>query len=217
MRVYWRYHRVESGETLSEIARRYHTTASAIAEANNLQGDDLAQDSRLIIPGLSGKIRLQRGGRQRHPRPALQHAAYALQGPPRRHDFVGRRRVWNLCRQASPMEPLQRQRAARGTDFDDLQAVLGSHREAAGGLRQSRCGAGRERLVLIRNTPCTPRRKEPARETAEARPGKKPRPRKKNRRGMIPQNRRRLIPPKPRQTESQSTASKVEFPEIEAP
>ena len=50
MRVYWRYHRVESGETLSEIARRYHTTASTIAEANNLQGDDLAQDSRLIIP-----------------------------------------------------------------------------------------------------------------------------------------------------------------------
>jgi len=50
MRVYWRYHRVESGETLSEIARRYHTTASAIAEANNLREDDLAQDSRLIIP-----------------------------------------------------------------------------------------------------------------------------------------------------------------------
>ncbi|MGC2211020.1 MAG: transglycosylase SLT domain-containing protein [Candidatus Korobacteraceae bacterium] len=50
MRVYWRYHRVESGETLTEIARRYHTTASTIAEANNLQGDDLAQDSRLIIP-----------------------------------------------------------------------------------------------------------------------------------------------------------------------
>jgi peptidoglycan lytic transglycosylase D len=50
MRVYWRYHRVETGETLSEIARRYHTTASAIAEANNLQEDELAQDSRLIIP-----------------------------------------------------------------------------------------------------------------------------------------------------------------------
>jgi membrane-bound lytic murein transglycosylase D len=50
MRVYWRYHRVESGETLSEIARRYHTTASSIAEANNLQEDELAQDSRLIIP-----------------------------------------------------------------------------------------------------------------------------------------------------------------------
>jgi membrane-bound lytic murein transglycosylase D len=50
MRVYWRYHRVENGETLSEIARRYHTTATAIAEANNLEGDELAQDSKLIIP-----------------------------------------------------------------------------------------------------------------------------------------------------------------------
>jgi membrane-bound lytic murein transglycosylase D len=50
MRVYWRYHRVESGETLSEIARRYHTTASAIAEANNLVADELPRDAKLIIP-----------------------------------------------------------------------------------------------------------------------------------------------------------------------
>ncbi len=50
MRVYWRYHRVESGETLSEIARRYHTTTSAIAEANNLEGTALVTDSKLIIP-----------------------------------------------------------------------------------------------------------------------------------------------------------------------
>ena len=50
MRVYWRYHRVESGETLSEIASRYHTTATAIAEANNLEGTALKTDSKLIIP-----------------------------------------------------------------------------------------------------------------------------------------------------------------------
>ncbi len=50
MRVYWRYHRVESGETLSEIARRYHTTVTAIAEANNLEGTELPKDSKLIIP-----------------------------------------------------------------------------------------------------------------------------------------------------------------------
>ena len=50
MRVYWRYHRVESGETISEIARRYHTTANAIAEANNLQGDELTRNNKLIIP-----------------------------------------------------------------------------------------------------------------------------------------------------------------------
>jgi membrane-bound lytic murein transglycosylase D len=50
MRVYWRYHRVESGETLTEIARRYHTTATAIAEANNLEGDELTKNNKLIIP-----------------------------------------------------------------------------------------------------------------------------------------------------------------------
>jgi membrane-bound lytic murein transglycosylase D len=50
MRVYWRYHRVESGETLTEIARRYHTTVTAIAEANNLEATELPRDARLIIP-----------------------------------------------------------------------------------------------------------------------------------------------------------------------
>jgi membrane-bound lytic murein transglycosylase D len=51
MRVYWRYHHVESGENLAEIARRYHTTAAAIAEANNLKTNAVLEpESRLIIP-----------------------------------------------------------------------------------------------------------------------------------------------------------------------
>jgi membrane-bound lytic murein transglycosylase D len=49
-RVSWRYHRVESGETLSEVARRYHTTTTAIAEANSLEGTELTKDTKLIIP-----------------------------------------------------------------------------------------------------------------------------------------------------------------------
>jgi membrane-bound lytic murein transglycosylase D len=56
MRVYWRYHRVESGDTLSEIARRYHTTPTAIAEANNLAGTELASESKLIIPVSPAKV-----------------------------------------------------------------------------------------------------------------------------------------------------------------
>lgn len=56
MRVSWRYHRVESGENLAEIARRYHTTASAIAEANDLTGTELARDTRLIIPVSAAKV-----------------------------------------------------------------------------------------------------------------------------------------------------------------
>jgi peptidoglycan lytic transglycosylase D len=35
-RVSWRYHKVQDGETLASIARTYHTTPTAIAEANDL-------------------------------------------------------------------------------------------------------------------------------------------------------------------------------------
>jgi LysM repeat protein len=54
MRVLWRYHKVQPGETLGEIARRYHTTGKAISEANNLTDDELSPDSKLIIPVTSG-------------------------------------------------------------------------------------------------------------------------------------------------------------------
>ncbi len=51
MRTLWRYHRVELGETLSQLAQRYRTSARAIAEVNNLQPDAiLQQDAKLIIP-----------------------------------------------------------------------------------------------------------------------------------------------------------------------
>ena len=39
-RVWWRYHKVQSGETLASIARTFHTTAKAIAEANDLNNKD---------------------------------------------------------------------------------------------------------------------------------------------------------------------------------
>jgi membrane-bound lytic murein transglycosylase D len=35
-RVSWRYHKVQAGETLASLARTYHTTPTAIAEANDL-------------------------------------------------------------------------------------------------------------------------------------------------------------------------------------
>src|ERR1700675_2238514 len=66
-RVWWRYHKVQGGETLASIARTYHTTPKAIAEANNLDGgpsggpnDDpknasLSPETRLIIPIAPGK------------------------------------------------------------------------------------------------------------------------------------------------------------------
>ncbi len=54
-RVWWRYHKVQAGETLASIARTYHTEPKSIAQANDLDDDALAPESRLIIPIAPGK------------------------------------------------------------------------------------------------------------------------------------------------------------------
>ena len=58
-RVWWRYHKVQAGETLASIAHTYHTTPKAIAEANDLNeglnNNAVAPESRLIIPIAPGK------------------------------------------------------------------------------------------------------------------------------------------------------------------
>jgi membrane-bound lytic murein transglycosylase D len=58
-RVWWRYHRVQATETLASIARTYHTTAKAIAEANDLSDNPanglLSPETPLIIPIAAGK------------------------------------------------------------------------------------------------------------------------------------------------------------------
>jgi len=54
-RVWWRYHKVQEGETLASIARAYHSAPRSIAEANDLDGDQLAPEARLIIPIAPGK------------------------------------------------------------------------------------------------------------------------------------------------------------------
>jgi len=55
MRTWWRYHRVEYGDTLASVARKYHTSFSSIAEANNLPGDEVRVGAKLIIPIAPGK------------------------------------------------------------------------------------------------------------------------------------------------------------------
>jgi len=55
-RVWWRYHQVTAGDTLSSIARVYRTTPAAISTANGLAPDaELAADSHLVIPITPGK------------------------------------------------------------------------------------------------------------------------------------------------------------------
>jgi len=54
MRTWWRYHRVEYGDTLPSVARKYHTSAASIAEANNLANGDVKAGTKLIIPVAPG-------------------------------------------------------------------------------------------------------------------------------------------------------------------
>jgi membrane-bound lytic murein transglycosylase D len=59
-RVAWRYYKVQPGDTLAGIARKYRTTERAIAQANNLQPGPLASEAKLVIPvnnaGGNGRI-----------------------------------------------------------------------------------------------------------------------------------------------------------------
>jgi LysM repeat protein len=55
MRLWWRYHTVQPGDTLASIARSYRTTAKVIASTNQLDGGALEPDSKLIIPIAPGK------------------------------------------------------------------------------------------------------------------------------------------------------------------
>jgi len=49
--VSWRRHRAETGETLTSIAKKYHVTPAAIADANSLERNAaLEAGEKLIIP-----------------------------------------------------------------------------------------------------------------------------------------------------------------------
>ncbi len=49
-RASWRIHRVEAGDTLASIAHRYSSAASRIADANQLNNNDLVAGATLLIP-----------------------------------------------------------------------------------------------------------------------------------------------------------------------
>ena len=49
-RVRWQRHKVKSGEALSQIAERYHTTLQAIRQANNINGNIIRAGQHLMIP-----------------------------------------------------------------------------------------------------------------------------------------------------------------------
>jgi len=49
-RVRWKRHKIKSGEAISQIALKYHTTVSAIRSANNLRGNTIRAGQHLMIP-----------------------------------------------------------------------------------------------------------------------------------------------------------------------
>ena len=64
-RVSWRYYKVQMGDTLATVAKKYHTTERAISQVNGLKDNELIADSRLVIPvsgaeSDSNKIRYSR-------------------------------------------------------------------------------------------------------------------------------------------------------------
>ncbi|MGB1949378.1 MAG: LysM peptidoglycan-binding domain-containing protein [Marinobacter sp.] len=52
-RVAWRNYRVQSGDSLSTVARKFSTTPSVIRRVNNLNGDLIRIGQRLMIPSAS--------------------------------------------------------------------------------------------------------------------------------------------------------------------
>jgi membrane-bound lytic murein transglycosylase D len=50
MRLWWRYHNVQAGDTLASIARSYRVTVKAIESANHSDGTELEADAHLVIP-----------------------------------------------------------------------------------------------------------------------------------------------------------------------
>lgn len=49
-RIQWKRHKVKSGETLSHIAKRYHTTVRLLKQVNNIRRHTIRKDKHLLIP-----------------------------------------------------------------------------------------------------------------------------------------------------------------------
>ena len=52
-RTAWRMHKVEMGESLSTISRKFGLASSTIAAANNLKSEDVVEGDRLFIPAMA--------------------------------------------------------------------------------------------------------------------------------------------------------------------
>jgi len=68
-RIWWRAHKVEQGETLSAIARKYRISTAALAQANHLHADEaLAEGAHVVLPLAAGDEGSLARVRERGPR-----------------------------------------------------------------------------------------------------------------------------------------------------
>jgi membrane-bound lytic murein transglycosylase D len=54
-RLWWRYHKVQPGETLASLGRSYRVTAKSIEVVNHFEGTEPEAGSKVIIPIAAGK------------------------------------------------------------------------------------------------------------------------------------------------------------------
>jgi membrane-bound lytic murein transglycosylase D len=73
-RIWWRAHKVEEGETLSSIAKKFRISAVALGEVNQISRDTpLEQGARLVLPMASGKESSLARVRETGPRRAFRY------------------------------------------------------------------------------------------------------------------------------------------------
>jgi membrane-bound lytic murein transglycosylase D len=95
-RVAWRYHKIQEGDSLIAVARKYHTTEKAIAQANNLQGTTLMPETKLVIPISASAAGAGRIAYSRYPSRYKAHSGDTVQSVA--EDFgvpADRLRRWN--------------------------------------------------------------------------------------------------------------------------
>ena len=127
-RVWWRYHKVQAGETISSIARTYHSSPQSIAEANDLDENALTfglrPETRLIIPIAPSS--------KESDTDHLRARDHALQDSQRRYGGIGGKELWR-CRDDDPeMESAERQQLGGPKDFAGTCADEGGHARTEG-------------------------------------------------------------------------------------
>jgi len=95
-RLRWVRHKVKSGQTLSHIAGKYHTTVAALKAANNLRGTSIRAGRHLMVPVASqGQNSYQLSARQR----LNSKQNRARNGHKTRHIVGNGDTFWDLSRQ----------------------------------------------------------------------------------------------------------------------